>query len=168
MSIVATKAVPFEEMLGFVMGLQTPLRKFVQENFEKVWIVSITDPHIPSLFKNDRPNAISLKFHDSYPPNEKDEEWIKEYYKNNIVLFNEQDAKRIINFILKANSSFESSKDLLLVNCMMGIARSGAVVSFAKELFGLNSREFEAMNPQIRPNNFVLQTLETVFKTLNR
>ena len=81
--------------------------------------------------------AISLEFWDLTPEDLTDQ--LKQRYPN-VVLFNEDHAKRIINFLDEIKNCKEPS--LLIVHCDAGISRSGAVGEFASDYFGLSYEQF--------------------------
>ena len=56
-------------------------------------------------------------------------------------------------FIRRAHAS--DGRDLLVVNCMAGVSRSGAVATFAMQACGGSRDLFAAMNPHVVPNAFV-------------
>ena len=109
--------------------------------------ISITDPKVPSLFNSNSPSVLQLKFHDIVPEN------IWNSYSN-LVLPNKTHAQQIVEFIQRINSLSEPI--LLLVNCMAGISRSGAVVTYVGNLCGFDPKEH---NPQIDPNEYLLKLL---------
>jgi len=165
MSIVAAKAIPYYEM-ELLVKTQTPLsiRHFASQ-FDRVWLVSITDPDVPAIFSRDHDNAIGLRFHDADPG----QLTIEQFYKNNpamqhVQFMNFEQARQIADFLVKADQSSKDSKDVLIVNCMMGVARSGAVVDFARQLFGFDYETFKRMNPQIVPNLWVKKLLMKTFQ----
>ena len=72
-------------------------------------------------------------------------------------LFNEEHAKRIINFIEEVKETVET----LVVQCAAGISRSGAVGLFACRYLKLDETEFRSLN-KISPNMHVLRVLNEV------
>jgi len=72
-------------------------------------------------------------------------------------LFDEDDARKIIAFIDKANAATANSS--LVVHCDAGISRSGAVGTFACDYLGLDYMTFKEMNRNIRPNVYVSNIL---------
>ena len=71
------------------------------------------------------------------------------------VLFNQEHAKQIIDFLQKNKSA-----ETLLVHCYGGESRSRAVAAFAAKMLGTdNSRYFETGHP----NPVVYETLEKVW-----
>lgn len=162
MSIKAVKAIPRFLMKSlFVTDENSSKIKQYVDQFDDVWIISITDPG-SNLFKNESDHIIKLEFHDSSPENP---ERAREELDNGIILFDEAMANKIVNFMEKANQNNKEGNDLLLVNCMMGVSRSGAVVDIARQLFGLDYDEFKQNNPQIVPNVYVKQGLMKALQT---
>lgn len=66
-------------------------------------------------------------------------------------------ANSIIDFIYKWHKV--DTKYTLVVNCMAGICRSGAVVSFAHLICNTDPVLFVENNPNILPNDWVLNLL---------
>lgn len=92
-------------------------------------------------------NFLSINFADL-------EEQIKD---KDYVLFNEDHANRIINFINKY-----SYADHLIIHCAAGVSRSGAVGVFACRYLKLDEHEFRKRNKCILPNMLILSTLTKV------
>ncbi|MBM6414854.1 hypothetical protein, partial [Lacticaseibacillus paracasei] len=72
--------------------------------------------------------------------------------------FDEAQADAIIDFLVDCNNRPE--EEMLYVNCVAGISRSGAIVTFATDIFNLNKDKFRKDNPYILPNNLVMQLLK--------
>ncbi len=79
--------------------------------------------------------------------------------------FNEDDADKIIDFLERCQHRPEN--ETLYVNCVAGISRSGAIVSFACEIFEFDRKAFKRANPQILPNNLVLYLLRERWQLRN-
>lgn len=109
--------------------------------------ISITDPKVPSLFSSNNSSVLQLKFHDIVPENI----WNSQ---SNLILPTKEHAKQIVVFVQAVNALAEPV--LLLVNCMAGISRSGAVVTYVGNLCGFDPKEH---NPQIDPNEYLLELL---------
>lgn len=156
MSIIAAKAIPYDDMLQVKRRgrLVDTANLFPYDN---VWIISVTEPGMPPIFTRTS-RILPLQFSD-YDPEKADMLGLGRWFGYPVVLFNDHMAQSVVRFITKAHQTAPDTKDLLLVNCMMGIARSGAIVTLAKELCELNPRRFTLMNPQIRPNMHVLRLL---------
>ena len=157
--IVATKAIPLHDMTTFVYGSNERLKQFAGQ-FDNVWIISVTDPDVEALFPEDTESAISLKFHDADPDMIPTFLFGLETEQEKMKYFDSNQAKKVISFIKHADrSGGRNSKDLLLVNCMAGISRSGAIVHFARNLLSLDYETFKKLNPQISPNGHVSRKL---------
>jgi predicted protein tyrosine phosphatase len=77
-----------------------------------------------------------------------------------IVLFNKEHARLIIEFIEEAHN--DKDPLTMVVHCHAGISRSGAVGTFACHLAGLNIKGFSYYNSNILPNPYVLEVLNEV------
>ncbi len=165
MTIKAAKAIPAFLMHSLFAGDFTAatLKNEITNNYKNVWVISITDPGY-AIFNIETPKVVMLQFHDVDPSEEQEKtgERERELQKTGHVLFSLGMARKIVDFILKADRA-NKEDDLLLVNCMMGISRSGAVCSFAKDILSLDSEEFKKLNPQIKPNGYVLRKLFRAF-----
>lgn len=155
MSINATIAVPYAVMKDYLRGNPTNRVASMAQNYDKVWIISITNPwsststdNVPPLFA-DSEDRIALQFHDI--------EGEPEDYDPETVFFNKIMAEKIVRFLRKANEG--DSNDLLVINCHMGISRSGAVSFFARSVFGIDYSIWKHQNPQVIPNGLVLELL---------
>ena len=82
---------------------------------------------------------------------------LEDQFGRNLVKFNETHADAIVNFLDQCHSRPEP--ETLYTNCVAGISRSGAIASFAVEVFNLDRHAFHKENPQILPNNLVLYLL---------
>jgi predicted protein tyrosine phosphatase len=88
---------------------------------------------------------LSLQFHDITIEERK------------LVLFNEQHANWIINFL----DDIKDKVDHLIVHCAAGISRSGAIGLFACRYFELDQKQFFKEN-FIMPNPHILKVLNKV------
>lgn len=75
-------------------------------------------------------------------------------------LFNEEQARQIIEFVNKINK--KDDDEYLVVHCDAGISRSGAVGTFINDYLGLDYKQFKDMNRGIRPNQYILDVLQNV------
>lgn len=82
----------------------------------------------------------------------------KEYPNKTLYLFNEGQAKEIIQFIDKINNLLIPR---LFVHCTAGISRSAAVGLFAIRYLNLNEPDFWKTHSWIAPNYHILDTLLT-------
>ena len=155
MTIVNTIAVPYSIMEGYLSG--NPLNRIssMAHRYDKIWLISITNPHKESSIFNCAPlvedgeDRIALQFHDV--------EGDPEDYDPGTVFFNRDMALKIVEFLKKINKV--DSRDLLVVNCHMGISRSGGVAAFAQSVFGIDYSAWKRENPQVNPNSLVMELL---------
>lgn len=73
------------------------------------------------------------------------------------MLFNIDHAKKIIEFV---DSIKDDDDSVIVIHCDAGISRSGAVGMFLCEYLQCNYKDFSRVNPQIRPNSYVLRLLK--------
>lgn len=109
-----------------------------------------TVPELP-----DHPNWLRLEFDDirrgcDIPANLNPQQ--------QALIFAEGHADRIIDFIVHQHACLGRQR-LLIVNCALGVSRSGAVGTFANEMLGLSSAVFAVDNPQVSVNPLVLECL---------
>ena len=126
---------------------------------DKFKIISINDPEDKLIFGEVYPrhrNVLSLQFHDITPVNINNFQIINERY----VLFNEEDADRVIDFLTDCVET-----DNIIVHCFAGISRSGAIGTFAREMFNLDYERFKRMNPNILPNWYILKILTERYRS---
>lgn len=130
---------------------------------DKFKIISINDPEDPYIWGKTYPahnNVLSLKFHDIVA----DERTIENFKRINggqYTLFNEDHAEQIIYFLTELEPT-----DNLLVHCFAGISRSGAIGTFAREMFNLDYSSFKQINPQICPNVHILKVLTEKYQEM--
>jgi predicted protein tyrosine phosphatase len=143
-------------MIGSIRVLSYPsiISKFPREGL----FISIRDPHAVNTLP-DQPNILKMYFLDWGAFDEK----VWNLYQGTTNLaghpeeeyFDRQKAETIYSF-LQANKDYTGT---LYVNCEAGISRSGAVGEFACNFFEFNYIDFKMLNPHIRPNAFILATL---------
>jgi predicted protein tyrosine phosphatase len=139
----------------------------LQENpIDSNWaLISIWDSYellqlsvIEKFFKIGCEDFISLKFADL--TSEQTRKMSKEeILKHDIRLFNEEQAKQILNFINKIN---KKNIETLFIHCAAGISRSGAVGLFTCRYLKLNEKQFRTENIHIFPNTFILELLNKI------
>ena len=114
-------------------------------------------------------SAISLRFGDitdkqlaEMKPSHRD----KLVNDKNITLFNTEQAKTVIGFLLYCSQ--DEQQGVLIAHCDAGVSRSGAIGTFAVDFFNLDYQEFTKENPHVRPNYYVLRLLRNAagFKPL--
>jgi len=108
----------------------------------------IEGKNMESLEKDGLTMVMSIRFDDILG---EDYEKIKPVYPK-IILFNEDHARKIIEFLNLAERKLEPM--LLLIHCNAGVSRSGAVATFASEYI----RE-PLLDENILPNPYILETL---------
>jgi predicted protein tyrosine phosphatase len=179
MAIVAALAVPYSVMQDYLTGNPTNRIASMAQNYDKVWIVSITNSDscpieafhgkvdkVPPPLVQDGEDRIALQFediedkYDAYSGIEKPR-------IPGLIYFDESMARKICEFLKRAHESSPESRDLLVVNCHMGVSRSGAVSDFARTTFGLNYDEWKRMQPQVNPNILVKFHLHWCWKELH-
>lgn len=152
MPIVNALALSYVEMQQFLNNNNRESTNLIPPNLLSLnptyRFISITDPKVPSLFSSNNSLVLQLKFHDIVPEN------ISWTSKSGLVLPNKEHAKQIVEFVQTVNTLSEPV--LLLVNCMAGVSRSGAVVTYVGNLCGFDPKEH---NPQIDPNEYLLELL---------
>ena len=86
--------------------------------------------------------------------------WVHDIDKpwQNYILFSEDDADRIINWLKKHEDELKG----ILVHCAMGISRSAAIARFIAKVYGLDFDEREG----IQFNRHIFNTLCKRWKTL--
>jgi predicted protein tyrosine phosphatase len=137
--------------------------------FDNIWVVHITDVGAQLLFR-ESDKLISLQFED-IDPNwfgkskgyMEDDDQIASGMFSGERIFSQPDAEKVLDFLKKANLRGDTN-DALLVNCMAGVSRSGAVVDFARVMFGIDYNDFRRLNPRIVPNTHVKRMLFSVWQ----
>src|SRR5439155_24243208 len=117
-------------------------------------VASIVDPEEAPIFEQDTDRIITLRFHDVDP------EWPVDPERDprpSYVFMSEEDAKRIVDHVLRFHQHPESWE--LMVNCMAGVSRSGAVGTFVQRLASIPEADFITTNPALHPNKYVLKLL---------
>ena len=154
MSIKAAIAVPYYVMKEYLTG-SWPFNRIstMAQNYDKVWIISITNPTIEGREDNvpplvtDGEDRIALQFHDIDSVD----------CDHKTIPFDLAMADKIVNFIKKAHQG--DSNDLLVVNCHAGISRSGAVSEFAGYVCDLDYSSWRRQNSSVIPNVLVSRLL---------
>jgi len=99
--------------------------------------------------------SLSLRFSDIVDV--ADYERRKVEYPSYVNLFDTTHAKQVVDFLLRIQA--RPGPEGLFVHCDAGISRSGAIGTFARQLFNLDIEKFLKRNPQIQPNEYVLKLL---------
>lgn len=161
--INTVKIIPYSRMQKYLLGTDDELYA-LKTFYDNVWIISITDKDFSPLCKESE-SVITLQFEDIDPEsrwwsNAIDEGGVP-IYPDPANLFSLEMAKKVVDFIVKVHKSDDN--DLLLVNCMAGVSRSGAIGSFARQICSVDYNEFKRMNPQIVPNSYVYKLLNNFY-----
>jgi len=117
-------------------------------------VVSIVDPEEEPIFEQDTDRIITLRFHDLDP------QWPVDPERDprpSYVFMNAEQARQIVDHVLKFHQHPEPWE--LLVNCMQGISRSGAVGTFVQRVAGIPAEQFLTQNTGLHPNGYVLKLL---------
>lgn len=93
-------------------------------------------------FKQNHENVINLQFDDCEHDGEP-----SPTQPAGTKAFSEEQAKELFQFIKR-----NRNKETIVVHCMAGISRSGAVGAFINGYAGGDWETFKRMNPQIAPN----------------
>jgi predicted protein tyrosine phosphatase len=131
---------------------------------EKTYIVSIINPGFFPLIKKDEDDRIGLEFHDAELRTDPYSGAVLPGEKG-IVYFNEEMALKVCKLIKRA---MEDPADVyLLVNCQMGISRSGAVSFFVRQIAGIDFDDWKSKNRAVNPNILVKGLLTWAWGELN-
>jgi len=158
MTIRMAVAMSYDDMRYYALTGNNPIKNLAIQPDEDIQIISITnvaDNKAPKLFPTIQQNVLQLSFDDTDVNNPDSVAWAKSVGWSNPIT--PEQAEAIWQFINRAHQSEKPT--LLLVNCMAGISRSGAVVEFVRVHFGLDKARFNQLNPQIYPNQYVHQLL---------
>lgn len=168
MSIQAVRAVPYAAMKDYLSGDPTSLIAAQAAFFDRVWIISITNASAqsPPLVK-DGPDCIALQFDDVEDKYDVHSGLTKPRDPQ-FVYFDEAMARKICEFVKRAHESNEESNDLLVVNCHMGVSRSGAVADFVRSACHLDYDMFRRLNPQVNPNTLVKNLLHHTWEEMGQ
>ena len=118
------------------------------------FVVSIIDPEEEPIFEEDTERIITVRFHDLDP------QWPVDPERDprpSYVFMNAEQARQIVDHVLKFHQHPEPWE--LLVNCMQGISRSGAVGTFVQRVAGIPAEQFLTQNTGLHPNGYVLKLL---------
>lgn len=125
------------------------------EEFKNTAFISIisSGEFEKSYLKENHKNYLSIKFDDL--SNEEYEKYkLSHNEKHELILFSEEQADEIINFI------YLTGAKQIIVHCSAGVSRSGAVGTFINDCFkGQDYFGFIKDNPFIKPNSYILNTL---------
>lgn len=167
--IVDCIAVPYRMMQEYKSRLEKSELGLLAKAYPRVWIVSITDPEVPPLFR-EMSDVLPLQFHDvdadKYDP--QNIELLTSTYNRDpdedpeqkpLTIFSPEQALQVVQFIMRAHANHEERPDLFVANCMAGVKRSGAIVDFARTACGVPYERFMRFNRKITPNSFIRRLL---------
>lgn len=123
--------------------------------------ISIIDKCGIRIFDQNSPRVITLFFDDVHP-----HQSLHTITDREFTMFSEEHACEIIEFITAFNAG--DNDETMYVHCGAGIARSGAVVTFIKDIYGLDDVQFALDNPRIMPNAHILNTLKNCWQSQSR
>lgn len=174
MPITTIKTIPAQEMYQLHKNQASKVIFDLINQHDNLSIVSILDPTVPSIFHKDgiwetgwilrgrseplRVPVVQTKYHDVVVPHG------SEHKFQDYILMKESDADRIVRLILESHN--KPGDTFLLVNCMAGISRSGAVATFANFACDADFTKLIQLNPQIRPNAHNLRMLFKMFEKI--
>lgn len=171
MTIRAVRAVNYGTMKEYLKGNPSCSIAAQAAHHDRVWIISITGFYdslsCPELIRQDKEDRIALQFddvEDSYD----DYTGITKPRDPDFTYFDESMARKVCEFIKRAHESNAESNDLLVVNCHMGISRSGAVSDFVRIVCGLDYNTWKHMNSGVNPNLLVKSLLRWTWEELNK
>jgi predicted protein tyrosine phosphatase len=172
------KAVPYTRIRKWHEGLDDYDLLVLENTHDNVWIVSVTDCDIDPIFQNGE-RILTLQFEDVDP------EWFARFNTDEVVddfggmsgmtgqeilghltfenPFTPEQAMETVDFILRAHAS--DGNDCLIVNCMAGVSRSGAIATMTQQICQINYDSFKRMNPQIIPNAHVMRLMTDYYST---
>lgn len=148
-------------MISFVKALPKVGMEQVKDLMlqrENAAVISIIDPGAEHVFERNTHRILTLEFSDLEPTSFLRGSWFegtKEKYMDH------HQAERIVAMIHRLVCDEKDFK--LFVNCSAGIARSGAIVTFAHAFSSMKDTHFVAENPHIKPNWWVLMKLIEVW-----
>lgn len=149
MPIKAVLAIPYQEMVHFATGQPVclPGDEMDPNQTNDIWVISVTDVELPPIFPPNVDKVLPLVFADIDPGNPDfvpppDSQFMRE-----------EQAIQVVDFLEKAHAS--PTNVLLLVNCRYGQCRSGAIIDFAANVYGVGFWETKRRNPQMVPNYWV-------------
>lgn len=152
--LVAAKALSFEGMKMLVLNESDLLGS---NSFISITPPELKEENAAVEWPANSERWLSLFFEDIRPEHIPLLPIFEEQMGRRILRFDEACADKILDFLEICQE--RKTEETLYVNCVAGISRSGAVASFACEVFNLDRVKFHRDNPQILPNNLVLYLL---------
>ncbi len=130
------------------------LQRFVAQHpslLEAHFVISICDPDEARPLPNEHSHLLNLTFCDIAP------EDIPEQQRQRFPVMSPEDADNVVSALKRWHDM--SLRGNLIVQCHAGISRSGAVGTFANELLGLSTEQFQKEHPWVEPHPYVLNLL---------
>lgn len=160
MTITEVRAVPYFVMKDYLDGNPVNSITIASERYDKTWIISVTNADdtkykTPVLIPQDREDAIALAFDDVEP---KLHYGWGEVCNEKYTYFTNDMARKVVDFVNRAHSNPDSN-DLLVVNCHMGVSRSGAISDFVRTVCRIDFQRWKRSNQTVNPNRHVLELL---------
>jgi predicted protein tyrosine phosphatase len=115
------------------------------------FVISICDPGEERPLPDEHSHLLNLTFCDIAP------EDIPEAQRQRFPAMSPEDAGNVVGALRRWQEM--DLRGNLIVQCHAGISRSGAVGSFANELFGLSSEQFQKQHPWVEPHPHVFNLL---------
>lgn len=175
MAIVTIRAMPYEAIAAFLRGDDsTQLAARLAATHDRVWIISVTNSQRcalnafegwtdgPVSLVEDGEDRLALSFDDVEP------QVGSRIDHERYVYFDEEMARRVCEFVLRAHRDAPERRDLLLINCHAGVSRSGAIADFARSVTRVDYDAFRRLNPQVVPNAFVRRLLMDAWTEMPR
>jgi len=179
-SLVAFRAIPYVEAQRFADSHpDSPVRhhveshtRYLAKSYDHVWVISVTeaDPRCEPIYKSETADVLPLQF-DDVDADQWNAAGIPLFYNGKrseksepVIIFTIEQARKACAFIKKAHA--EPGHDILVVNCMAGVSRSGAIVTFARQVCGASYDLLHQMNPHIVPNAFVGRLLREAWSEM--
>lgn len=152
--LTAAKALSFESMKNLLRNHDHLLSK---NSFISIAPQELRENATDIAWPNNSERWLSMYFDDIRPEHLHLLPSLEEQYGRRMNTFAEEQADEVLNFLKQCHA--RPQEETLYVNCLAGVSRSGAFVSFACETFNLDRKKFLQDNPEIMPNNLVLYLL---------
>lgn len=128
----------------------------IPDNLFFICIHNTSGANSEPFFKENHDNVLSLWFDDCT------EDRTIKLLSGEIIsekAMTHEQAKQIHDFLTQQENSGRKNG---IIHCMAGIARSGAVGTFAATFFNVDMEQFKRLNTQIQPNPHVLALLNKI------
>ena len=159
MPLVTFKALSYVEMKKYARNDPDSEVGYLQDRHDYTRIISILDiDHFEPIFDRDKEDVVTFRFEDIDA-----DQWKKAKIETEgHAIFSPVQADMMTDFIHTWHEL--PGQGLLLVNCIAGVSRSGAVVTFAQQVCGGAYNLFCTMNRGIVPNAFVGRLLREAWQ----